>query len=286
MKLHVSHLSRYEYDQAVTFSPHVLYLRPRESQSVRVHDFGFILSPDAKLLWSRDSQDVNHAYTYFWDTSRSLSVRSEFTVETFDTNPFDFLLKPYALKFPFHYEPVELANLAPYLTVPEPPTKQALLSWLEERFPHRPADTVPFVTGLNATLYQSLNYKRRDESGIQASDLTIQIGSGACRDYAVLMVELCRSLGLAARFVSGYMYAPPEDDRRTTGAMHAWMEVYLPGAGWKGLDPTHGILCDDAFVPVAHAALAESVSPIQGHLYSSQPIRTTLLTDVRVEKLS
>mgnify|MGYP000033813494 CR=1 FL=1 len=285
MKIHVSHLTRYEYDRPVTFSPHLLYMRPRETPQLRVNSFGFNISPDAKLNWTRDSHDVLLAWAYFWDNASAISIRSEFDVETLDHNPFDFILRPYASAFPFNYEPLERFNLSPYLAPPFDETQAILRGWLDERFTDRPKETLPFLNALNSLVFSSLNYRRREEHGIQSSRRTIALGSGACRDYAVLLVELCRTLGLAARFVSGYLYAPPDDDHRSLGAMHAWSEVYLPGAGWKGLDPTHGVFCNDAFIPVAHAAVAESVNPIQGTYYCSSKAVGTLHTDVRVEKL-
>ncbi len=285
MKLHVSHLTRYEYERAVTFSPHLLYLRPRETPMLRVNSFGFNLSPEAKLVWTRDSHDVLLAWAYFWDSAQALSIRSEFEVETYDSNPFDFILKRYAITCPFKYEPLEQFNLTPYLAPPYDETQRILRAWLDEHFLDRPTETVPFLTALNRLVYSKIYYIRREEPGIQSSRTTLTLGSGACRDYAVLFVELCRTLGLAARFVSGYLYSEAGDDHRSHGAMHAWAEIYLPGAGWKGLDPTHGMFCDDAFIPVAHAAIAESVNPIQGTVYSPTPVGTTLLTDVRVEKM-
>jgi transglutaminase-like putative cysteine protease len=284
MKLHVSHLTRYDYAQSVSFSPHMLYLRPRETPLLRVNSFGFNIAPEAKLVWTRDSHDVLLAWAYFWEPAAALNVRSEFEVETFDTNPFDFLLKDYALKFPFTYEPLEKFNLSPYLVPPFDETQAALRNWLDEHFVDRPAETVPFLSALNSLLCSTLRYARREERGIQPSRRTLELGSGSCRDYAVLFAELCRTLGLATRFVSGYLH-DPELGSPAHGAMHAWTEIYLPGAGWKGLDPTHGMWCDDSFVPVAHTAVAESVTPIQGSYYSSVPIPSKLTTSVLVEKL-
>jgi transglutaminase-like putative cysteine protease len=284
MKLHVSHLSRYDYAQSVSFSPHMLYLRPRETPLLRVNSFGFNIAPEAKLVWTRDSHDVLLAWAYFWEPAAALNIRSEFEVETFDTNPFDFLLKPHALKFPFEYEPVEKFNLEPYLAPPFDETQTVLRNWLDEHFVDPPAETTPFLSGLNSLLHSVLRYTRREERGIQPSRQTLELGSGSCRDYAVVFAELCRMLGLAARFVSGYLY-DPELNSPGHGAMHAWTEIYLPGAGWKGLDPTHGVWCDDSFVPVAHAAVAESVTPIQGSYYGSTPVASKLTTSVLVEKL-
>ncbi|MBL9206648.1 MAG: transglutaminase family protein [Opitutaceae bacterium] len=285
MKLHVSHFTRYEYDRPVALSPHLLYLRPRETPHLRVNNFGFDISPSAKLTWTRDSHDVLLAWAYFREPASVLSIRSEFDVETYDTNPFDFFLLPYASETPFNYEELERFNLSPYLAPPFAETREMLKQWLRDHLVDPPADTVPHLHALNQAVYTFLTYQRREEHGIQSSRTTLELGSGACRDYAVLLVELCRTLGLAARFVSGYLYAPPSDNHRSSGAMHAWAEVYLPGAGWKGLDPTHGVFCDDAFIPVAHAAVAESVNPIQGTLYSPHSVASRMQTDVWVDKL-
>ena len=285
MKLRVSHLTRYEYDHEVGFSPHVLYLRPREFAQQRLLFHRLSVQPEAKLSHIRDAYDNNFAWAHFWERAACLNIRSEFEVEQTLTNPFDFILKPYACTFPFDYEPVFDFALGPYLAPPFDDTQSRLRAWLDEHFIDRPKETVPFLTALNSLLYQSLRYTRREERGIQPSTVTLDLGGGACRDYAVLFVELARTLGLAARFVSGYMFAPPDDNQRTAGAMHAWAEVYLPGGGWRGLDPTHGIWCDENFIPVAHAAQAEAVNPIQGGIYSPSPVASRLHADVVVERL-
>lgn len=283
MKLKISHLTRYEYDREVSFSPHLIYMRPRESPLLRVNHFQFNISPDTKILWTRDYYDNALAWAHFWERAATLSIRAEIEVETFDTNPFDFILKPSAFTFPFEYEELHTFNLTPYLAPPFDSTQAALRNWLDEHFVDRPKETVPFLVALNTLVHRSLVYNRRDERGIQPSTTTLRLGSGSCRDYAVLFVELCRTLGLAARFVSGYLY-DPSPDSAAAGAMHAWAEVYLPGAGWKGLDPTHGVFCDDAFVPVAHAAVAESVNPIQGSYYAPDAVSAKLAPSILVEQ--
>jgi transglutaminase-like putative cysteine protease len=284
MKLHVSHLTRYEYGQNVHFLPHLLYLRPRETPHLRVNRFGFNIAPEAKLVWTRDAHDALLAWAYFWEPAAALNIRSEFEAETFDANPFDFILKSYAVKFPFSYEPLEKFNLTPYLAPPFDETQALLRNWLDEHFVDRPTETTLFLSELNGVLSRTLTYVRRMERGIQPSRRTIELVSGSCRDSAVLFAEICRTQGLAARFVSGYHYDPdltrPEDQ-----AMHAWIEVYLPGAGWKGLDPTYGVWCNDTYVPVAHAAVAENVNPIQGSYYSSALVPSRLTSIVQVEKL-
>ncbi len=286
MHLRVSHVTHYQYDREVGFSRHLLYLRPREDALHRLRSFNLNVSPDAKLNPVRDPHDNTLIWAHFWDRADALSIRTEFEIETLGTNPFDFILKPYASRFPFAYEPVFDFALGSYLAPPFEETRLGLIRWLDTHFVNRPDETVPFVSQLCTLIYQTLAYERRDDRGIQASLTTLARGAGACRDFAVLFCEICRTFGLAARFVSGYLYAPADDNHRSAGAMHAWAEVYLPGAGWKALDPTHGIWCDDAFVPVAHAAQAESVNPIQGTYFDALPAASKLHTDVIVEKLS
>ena len=285
MKLRVSHLTRYEYDHEVGFSPHLFYLRPREDAHHRLLFHRLSVQPDAKLFHVRDPSDNNYAWAHFWERSQVLNIRSECEVETTLTNPFDFVLKPYAITFPFRYEPVFDFALGPYLAPPFNDTQSRLRAWLDEHFIDRPAETVPYVSALCRLIFETLGYTRREEGGIQPSTVTLDRGGGACRDVAVLFTELARTLGLAARFVSGYMFATADDAQRTAGAMHAWVEIYLPGAGWRALDPTHGIWCDDSFVPVAHAAQAESVNPIQGGVFSGNPLSSRLHIDVVVERL-
>ena len=151
----------------------------------------------------------------------------------------------------------------------------------------RARDTLALLAALNTGVQNSLRYNRRDEPGIQTAAATLALGSGSCRDYAVVFIELCRHLGLAARFVSGYLYeAPPADGSAAIApAMHAWAEVFLPGAGWRGLDPTRGIFCDDAFIPVAHAALAETVNPVQGGFYATGSVTSHLHNEITLIKL-
>ena len=286
MKLRVSHLTRYEYDREVGFGPHILYLRPRESFDQRILSHRLTVQPDARLIPLRDAQDNGFVQAHFWERASALNIRSDFEVERQFPNPFDFLLEPSALAAPFRYDDVLLPVLAPCLAPAEDANDDTLRlrAWLDEHFVDRPSGTVPFLTALNLLLYRQLDYIRREEGAVQPPRVTLDLGSGACRDYAWLFVALARGLGFAARFVSGYLHAP-EEDRRTAGAMHAWAEIYLPGAGWRGLDPTHGIWCDDNFVAVAHASRPRFVSPVQGALFTAGPALARLHVDVRVERI-
>lgn len=283
MNLLITHETHYRYERAVSLSPHLLYLRPRENSRQRLRDFELVIDPAPHLSRTADPLDNELWTAHFPDLSDHLVIRTRAHVETFETNPFDFVLKHYASQSPFEYEPVLKFALGPYLAPPFDETQRELQSWLDRNFSERPKGTVDMLSAFSQLIYERLTYRRREERGIQSSLTTLELGSGACRDFAVLFTELCRTLGLAARFVSGYLYAPAGDDHRTIGAMHAWAEVYLPGAGWKGIDPTHGVWCDDRFIPVAHGAQAESVNPIQGNYFSPTPVSSELDVNVVVE---
>jgi transglutaminase-like putative cysteine protease len=290
MFLRLVHLSRYDYTEPVSFAPHALYLRPRETPRQRLHTFALEISPTARRIATNDPLDNALDWAFFApeNPATKLEFRSELLVETLDANPFDFFLKPTALTFPFRYDSSEHVALTPCLTPrADSPAPEFLRSWLNQHLPSPPSETVPFLMALNTAVQRALTYTRREEQGIQSAAETLARGTGSCRDYAVLLIELCRALGLAARFVSGYMYEPSATGATPplSPAMHAWAEVYLPGAGWRGLDATRGIFCDDAFVPVAHAAFAESVNPIQGTFYGPPSAVSKLTTLLSVEKL-
>jgi transglutaminase-like putative cysteine protease len=290
MFLRLAHLTRYEYSGPVSFAPHALYLRPRETPRQRLHHFALEISPAARRIATNDPLDNALDWVFFAPENQAtkLEIRSELMVETLDTNPFDFFLKPTALTFPFTYDAAERSALTPCLTPrADSPPPEVLRAWIDEHLSAPPSETVPFLMALNSAVQRALTYTRREEQGIQSAGETLKRGSGSCRDYAVFLIEICRVLGLAARFVSGYLYEPGAagSNPATAPAMHAWAEVYLPGAGWRGLDATRGIFCDDAFVPVAHTAVAESVNPIQGNIYCPAGVTSNLTILLSVEKL-
>jgi transglutaminase-like putative cysteine protease len=287
MFLRVTHVTRYDYSQPVSFAPHALYLRPRETPRQKLHSFELTLAPAARRVATNDAEDNALDWAYFDPHTRSatLELRSDFLVETLDANPFDFFLKPSAFTAPFAYDAAEAYALGPCFAPPRGTDRAQLDAWLATHFAAPPRDTIAFLTALNSAVRASLSYTRRDEPGIQTPTETLARGSGSCRDYAVLFIALSRQLGLAARFVSGYLHEPPDPAATNPlpPAMHAWAEVYLPGAGWRGLDPTRGIFCDDHFVPVAHTALAENVNPIQGGFYSGGATTSTLTTRLTLD---
>lgn len=289
MFLRLVHLTRYDYPEPVSFAPHALYLRPRETPRQRIHHFELEVLPTARRITTTDPLDNLLDLVFFApeNPATKLEFRSELLVETMDSNPLDFFLKPSALTFPFQYDATERAALSPCLKArADSPDAEFLRNWLTQHLPAPPTETVPYLMALNTAVQRALVYTRRDEQGIHSAAETLTRGSGSCRDYAVLLIELCRALGVAARFVSGYLY-----EAASSGAtpplppsMHAWAEIYLPGAGWRGLDATRGIFCNDAFVCVARSPVAENVNPIQGTSYGPATATPQLTTVLSVEK--
>ncbi|HYP16176.1 MAG TPA: transglutaminase family protein [Opitutus sp.] len=273
MFLRIIHVTRYDYSGPVTFAPHAIYLRPRESPRQRLHRFELSLSLPARRIATADAEGNALEWAYFdvGPSATTLEFRAESLVETLDANPFDFFLKPSALGFPFAYDAAERSVLAPCLELPRGSEPAQLHSWVGTHLPTAPVNTVSYLSALNSAVKAALRYTVREEAGIQTPSDTFASVCGSCRDYSVFFIALCRSLGLAARFVSGYLYEPPPPGSTAalSPALHAWAEVYLPGAGWRGLDPTHGMFCDDRWVPLAHSAIAENVNPVQGTFYGA-----------------
>jgi transglutaminase-like putative cysteine protease len=288
MYLRLIHQTRYDYSAPVTLAPHAIYLRPRETTRQRLHQFELTITPGARRVATTDPLDNALDWAYFdpVEAVTSLEFKSELLVETLDQNPFDFFLKRSAQNAPFIYDEAERAALAPCLALQPDTIPGSLRHWLAQHLSAPPVETVAFLTALNAAVNVALRYTRREEPGIQSPATTLALGHGSCRDYAVFLIELCRLSGIAARFVSGYLYEapPPSGAPKMPPAMHAWAEVYLPGGGWRGLDPTRGIFCDHAFVAVAHAAAAASINPIQGAFLGLADTTSQLSTRLSIEQ--
>ncbi len=288
VRVRVDHLTEYRYEQPVSFGEHSIYLRPRESQTLHVLGFSLESHPASTHRWMRDCFN-NQVAVLSFDLSESalLSFHAKMEFDVVEENPFDFILEPRATTFPFAYDEREQSALAPYLEI-EASERWRVLDWAREALgdPRVSRDTIAFLTDLNKAVYERVRYEARDEEGVQTPNETIERGCGSCRDMAELFVATSRHLGLAARFVSGYLYEPPPPEgevafNRAAGSMHAWAEVYLPGGGWRGFDPTNGILTDHHFLTSAVASRPAWVNPIQGKYFH----RTTVPSEMRVRLL-
>lgn len=283
-KLKVSHLTEYAFVDMVTLEPHRLLIRPREGHDIHILSSRLDITPACQTRWHRDVYGNSVATVAFLEATQHLSIYSEVTLEHYEETPLDFMVADYAVQYPFQYQAGEEADLGPYQQPNYPGDQQSLAAWLEQTgIPRAQVETYVLLDQLNKWLTQNLNYRMREEPGVQTPGETLDSGSGSCRDYATLFMEVCKYLGLACRFVSGYLHTP--DTEQGHGHTHAWAEVYLPGPGWKGFDPTIGELTSAKHIPVAVARHPEWIPPVSGTFVGSSQI-PVLTVNVQVNTLS
>ena len=259
----ILHRTYYNFPAEVRLQPHALRLRPREGHDLRIESSSLIISPQASVRWQRDMEDNSIAIASFVSPARQLSIESEIIISQLNEGPLDFLVADYAVDFPFTYTPDEQFVLLPYMIMALPESISVLADLVAIIWQAgEPIQTVVLLQRLIAHINRSLSYTIREEPGVQTPQDTLSKQSGSCRDFAYLFMEITRSLGLASRFVSGYLNAEPSST--DFGATHAWAEVYLPGVGWKGFDPTSGLIVGPNHIAVAVARLPDSVPPVAG----------------------
>ena len=276
MNLRIHHKTCYRYSVPVNFGHHWLLLRPRQYHDLHVQKFSLNISPKHTLQWRRDLQENNIGILELTQPSTELLIDMECFVEVAKDNPFNFILVPEASEFPFRYDQevsLELHGLTRPIYSGD---IERLREWLLPLWrPGKHCETISLLQDINKAIYREIKYQRRESKGVQTPAQTLERKKGACRDFATLFMEVCRLLGLAARFVSGYMYSEDIDGRMS---MHGWAEVYLPGAGWVGFDPSWGILTTSYYIPVAVSRHPEHVPPICGSYFgfSTDFIRTDI----------
>jgi transglutaminase-like putative cysteine protease len=286
VRLNIHHTTSYRYARTVNFGPHLLMVRPREGHSLHIESSQLEIYPEHRLRWIQDIYGNSIARVEFPKASNELRVISQVTVQHYDGNPFDFILAPHAVTYPFTYDAIEQPDVAPYLIPDFPDAAAAVKEWIRPfSQPGAAVPTLDLLTQLNQEIRVDFGYARREEAGVQNPAETILKGSGSCRDFAVLFMEACRHLGLAARFVSGYLHTP-QDPGGQHGSTHAWADVYLPGAGWKGFDPTGGMLACDLHVPVGVARHPAGAAPISGSFSGGLENFLGMQVDVQVMALS
>ncbi len=259
----ILHRTYYNFSGSVKLGPHYLRLRPREDYGLGIESSTLKITPPATLLWHRDVEGNSVATATFELPTNQLVVESEIIIQQYNEVPLDFLVADYAVSYPFTYQSDDQTMLSPYMAFPEGRVKKLLAEWIAVLWqPDERIQTYTLLHRLCTHIHQTLSYRLREAPGVQTAGQTLSNGTGSCRDFAVLFMETARCLGLASRFVSGYIHAPPST--ATLGATHAWAEVYLPGAGWKGFDPTIGEIVGTDHIAVAVARLPESVPPISG----------------------
>ena len=273
MSIHVAlnHVTHYRYDRPVNLGPQVVRLRPAPHSRTRILSYSMRVDPRKHFInWQQDPQSNYLARLVFPEKTRELRIEIDLVAEMAVHNPFDFFLEPAAENFPFEYAPEQARELAPYLVKLR--ASRRFAAYLAE-IPRAPMQTTDFLVALNQRLQRDIAYLIRMEPGVQTPEVTLKNASGSCRDTGWLLVQLLRHLGFAARFVSGYLIQLTPDVKALDGPsgpaadftdLHAWCEVYLPGAGWIGLDPTSGLLAGEGHIPLACSPRPSSAAPIAG----------------------
>ena len=273
MSIHVAinHVTHYRYDRPILLGPQVVRLRPAPHARTPVLAYSLKVTPAKHFInWQQDPQSNYLARLVFPERTRELRIEVDLVAEMSVINPFDFFLEPYAEQFPFRYTDAQVRELSPYLAkLPITPLFQAFLAKVSSV----PRQTNTFLVELNQRVQRDVRYVIRLEPGIQTPEETLAKASGSCRDSGWLMVQLLRHLGLAARFVSGYLIQLKADQKSLDGPsgtevdftdLHAWCEVYLPGAGWVGLDATSGLFAGEGHIPLACTPEPASAAPVSG----------------------
>ena len=265
MLLRIDHITEYRYRRAVGLTPHRLRLHPRGVPGLRILRSELRIHPgEHSLHWSLDAEGNVLGVATFPAESNCLRIESSLLLDQRITNPFDFLLEGRALRLPLFYDDRERQFLVPFLQSSDPGSTREV-SLLAEPFLRGVSakdSTLDFLTAFTRAIPALFRYSLRHEPGVQTAEETITRREGTCRDFAHLFIESVRVAGLAARYVSGYLCSSPGSAGENH--THGWCEVYLPGAGWRGFDPTNGILAGAHHVAVATSLTAGDIPPVEG----------------------
>jgi transglutaminase-like putative cysteine protease len=279
MVLGVEHTLHYKYSEFVSLTPHYIYLSPKPSPHQEVSNFELKITPSADILYKNIDVEGNAQYiAYINSACEELIFKATFEIESALTNPYQFIHFPYnTKKLPFEYPEKEALLLQPYLN-------QTGVTTLIHQFARQLAaevdwGTTDFLLQISKYIKQNFVYEKRLEGPANAAEKTLLNRKGTCRDYAVLMIASCKALGIAARFVSGYCYG----SLLQAHELHAWVEVYLPGAGWRGFDPTEGKIVDNHYIMLASSAQPELINPITGGF--SGGAKSQLNANVNIKRL-
>ena len=279
----IEHAIDYTYDRPVTFAPHQIRLRPRSNLHQSVTKFALTISPKPQKLVEAVDLDGNDSIVAWFDNNPTpqLQIQIQATVATNLVDPFNYLLAPWAASLPLDY-PLSMSNqLQPYLTgylarsIDPVAAEIAAEIWTTVD-----GNTLAFLTKLNQRIYHNCTYSLRQTGAALPPSSVWKNRAGSCRDLTVLFIEVCRAVGLAGRFVSGYEAGAETDDRH----LHAWAEIYLPGAGWRGYDPTHGLVVADTHIAIASNPLPAHTTPVDGKLRTIGMVATQMSYRLLIQK--
>ena len=293
IRVALHHLTRYTFDRRINLSPHEVRLRPAPHCRTPIHSYSLNVKPDGHFInWQQDAYGNYIARLVFPEQTRELEIVVDVVADMTVINPFDFFVEAWAEHFPFAYPQQMATELAPYLVLEEP--GPLFSKWLADfrKGGFKPGmQIVDFLVAVNQRLQSEIKYLVRMEPGIQTPDQTLTLAQGSCRDSGWLLVQILRHMGLAARFVSGYLIQLTADVKPLDGPagptadftdLHAWAEVYIPGAGWVGLDPTSGLMAGEGHVPLAATAFPSSAAPVSGF---TDPCESELKFEMTVTRI-
>ncbi len=280
MRMSIRYEAEYSYAEPASLSPHLIRVFPRTDLFVKVSKTAFSTHDSGDVQWRRDLFDNLIAYCFYPEPVKDLPFVLELELEVRERNPFHFLLDSRGLHIPCDYTEDETRLLAAFL---EPDSSVSLPAPLA---PEAPRPTVETLVTFNRWIHENLEYERRDEGDPFPPEETLRRGRGSCRDFGPLLAEALRQNGVAARLASGFVWEGDKDpsERHAESSLHAWVEAYLPGAGWLGMDPTNGVLCDHHFVTTAVGLRHTDISPVAGTYYGKKTIPSTLVTRLEVQK--
>ena len=285
MRYRILHTTHYTYSQAVYLKHHLLRLRPRCDGTQRLHQFQLDVDPAPQMQADELDSEGNSAFAVWFPNTATthLTIKAVSEVETCRPNPFNYLSPSWGMRLPVDYPLSTAVALAPYqqssLTGAIAPNVVALAQQILHEVHY---NLSYFLTTLTQHIYDECSYGIRPTGDPMPAGVTWELKQGSCRDFAVLFMEACRAVGLAARFVSGYQEGDPDCP---THDLHAWAEVYVPGGGWRGFDPTHGLPVSDRHIPLAAAAHPRQAAPVSGALREGTPAQSTLTSTITVEHL-